>query len=306
MLTRALLTGLVVLSVTSPARGWDDQGHMMVAAVAFDQLTPATKARVAMLLALNKYPTNGENDVGEGDKAKAAFVMAATSPDAIKRQPHVFDNDGEDPRKAPAAGQNIGYNDRYMHKYWHYVDRPFSPDHTKLIQPPKVNAQERVALFRKTLASDVPDALKAFDLVWLLHLVGDVHQPLHAASRFTHEAPRGDDGGNGVRLRASGAEKLHGFWDDAAGESKSVAAAIDAARALPPPDPALAAKRGESDWVRESFMLAKTAVYVAPVGPGPGPFALDDAYKANAKHIAEQRIALAGARLANLLNTELK
>jgi hypothetical protein len=282
---------------------------MMVAAIAFDQLTPKTKARVAQLLALNKYPTDGVNDAGPADRAKAAFMMAATDADAIKKDRQHFKDDGEDPtnkKKAPSPGRNTGFNDKFMHKYWHYVDRPFSPDNTTLIQPPKINAQERIALFRKTLASKKPDRLKAFDLVWLLHLVGDVHQPLHATSRFT-AGHMGDRGANDVKLCALPCkDELHAFWDGVPGDDTSVSAAIAAASALAQPDPAKASISSEAAWVQESFQAAQDSVYVGPIGVGNGPFTLTDAYKADAKKVADERIALAGARLANLLNTELK
>jgi hypothetical protein len=82
---------------------------------------------------------------------------------------------GEDPTAAPDASRNTGFDDKNMHRYWHYIDQPFSPDGTPLAQPPSINAQERIGLFRHTIASaSVPDSLKAYDLVWLLHLIGDV------------------------------------------------------------------------------------------------------------------------------------
>jgi hypothetical protein len=194
-----------------------------------------------------------------------------------------------------------------MHKYWHYIDVPFSPDGTPLAQPPSINAQERITLFRKTLASNAPDTLKAYDFVWLLHLVGDVHQPLHATSRFINGARKGDNGGNAVKLCISPCrDELHAFWDDAAGKNETVSAAINAARALPQPNPAQASEHDEAVWVQESFEIAKKVVYSPPIGPGLGPFTLDNAYKANAKKVAGERMALAGARLANLLNDELK
>jgi hypothetical protein len=283
---------------------------MMVAAIAYDQLTPKAKARVAKLLALNKYPTNGTNDAGASDKAKAAFMMAATDPDAIKGDRKHFKDDGEDPtnpKKAPSPGRNTGFDDKFMHKYWHYVDLPFSPDNTHLVQPPKINAQERIALFRKTIASKAPDKLKAFDLVWLLHLVGDVHQPLHATSRFTHDGSMGDRGANEVKLCALPCkDELHAFWDGLPGDSTSVSAAIAAAGGIPKADPAQVSISGEGAWVQESFQAAQKSVYVDPIGVGNGPFTLTDSYKMDAKAVADGRIALAGARLANLLNAELK
>ena len=68
----------------------------------------------------------------------------------------------------------------------------------------------------------------------------------------------------------------------------------------------LAGKSDEKDWIAESLMKAQQTVYAAPIATGDGPFTLTPAYKRNAAALAKQRVALAGARLANLLNTELK
>jgi len=76
------------------------------------------------------------------------------------------------------------------HKYWHFVDKPFSKDGTTHFpELPIPNAQTQIDAFRAVLASNADDALKSYDLVWLLHLVGDVHQPLHASSRVSRAAP---------------------------------------------------------------------------------------------------------------------
>jgi len=106
MSLRAVLAALAIL-IAGPAQTWDDQGHMMVAAVAFDRLTPATKARVAKLLKLNRYPTNGTNDAVRADKAKATFMLAATSADAIKADRADYTDDGEDPTRVAGAASNL-------------------------------------------------------------------------------------------------------------------------------------------------------------------------------------------------------
>jgi hypothetical protein len=69
--------------------------------------------------------------------------------------------------------------------------------------------------------------------------------------------------------------------------------------------PGLASKSDAADWVKESFD-AKSAVYRAPIAAGLGPFTITPAYKSAARTLAKQRVALAGARLANMSNTELK
>jgi hypothetical protein len=298
------------LALTRPALAWDDHGHMMIAASAYDQLSPRAKARVAQLLTLNRYPTKGMNDASAADAAKAAMMMAATAPDAVRSDRTDFIDDGDDPTnhtKAPDPGRNSGFDDKFMHKYWHYIDEPFSPDHTARIDPPDINARQRIGLFRQTIASNAGDDLKAYDLVWLLHLVGDVHQPLHATSRFTHDGPKGDRGGNEVKLCVLPCkDELHAFWDDALGTGDKVSAAIAAARRLPSPDPMDAKKSDEATWVQESFEAAQNVVYTAPIGVGNGPFTIDEPYRNKARTEAEKRAALAAARLANLLNNELK
>jgi hypothetical protein len=156
-------------------------------------------------------------------------------------------------------------------------------------------------------------ALKSYDLVWLLHLVGDVHQPLHCATRVSATAPQGDDGGNKALVVCDGcqtAQRLHALWDDLPGTAKSVKLAltpvIAAATKLPTPDPTLAAKSDEKAWVAESFQAAQAVVYQPPILAGNGPFTLTPAYTDAARTVAQERVALAAARLANLLNKELK
>src|SRR5262249_33321601 len=62
-----------------------------------------------------------------------------------------------------------------------------------------------------------------------------------------------------------------------------------------------------SDWIKESFDAAKQASYKSPpIGAGAGPFTLTQTYRTAARNVAEKRIALAGSRLAKILNEELK
>jgi hypothetical protein len=187
------------------------------------------------------------------------------------------------------------------------VDTPFTQDGTALPAIPVPNAEERIGIFRGVLASTEPDLLKSYDLTWLLHLVGDVHQPLHSATRVSSSQPDGDAGGNLVHICKPGCSReLHAFWDDILGTSSNPNSALTVGKSLPAPDPTRAGKSDAADWVEESFEDAKNAVYVAPIGAGAGPFTITAAYTDAARILAKQRVALAGARLAHLLNTELK
>jgi hypothetical protein len=302
----ALAASALVFVSCANAFAWNDRGHMMVGAVAWDQLSPSAKARASELLKLNPLYGKWVQSASEEDADEIAFVRAATWPDFIKRSTD-YTNDGEDPSASgPDASRNIGYSDKLMHKYWHYIDLPFSTDGTETTPPKEPNAETQITAFRDTISGTATDDVKSYDLVWLLHLVGDVHQPLHATSRFSAQFPQGDSGGNGekVCVPACG-EALHAFWDDALGKSESVLGAIKAAAQLDDAPASGAAIANPQAWIVESFELAKSTVY-QPIGDGKGPFTLSDDYKDDAKTIAEERVALAGARLANLLNAFLK
>ena len=142
--------------------------------------------------------------------------------------------------------------------------------------------------------------------MWLEHLIGDVHQPLHAVSRFTHDLPNGDAGGNRVSLcpatKPTCRAELHAFWDDVLGSGKSVASAKGAAIKIADGRSAPTANPNVDKWIEESFEIAQSDVYVVPVGIGKGPFILDSVYKQHARTVAEGRVWLAGNRLADSLN----
>ncbi|HVV52999.1 MAG TPA: S1/P1 nuclease [Polyangia bacterium] len=301
-----VLLGLSAFAPVRPAAAWNAHGHMTVAGFAYTRLTPDVRKKVDELLRLNPNYETWVSNVPIQRRGVVAFMMGANWPDEIK-QDHAHTRSG-DQSSGPSATRNIGYTDDLVHGYWHYIDVPFSPDGTPLGSVAAPNVETQIAAFRAALASSsTSDDVKSYDLVWLLHLVGDVHQPLHAVSRFDREERRGDRGGSGVRIcEPTCGTSLHYFWDDALGMGTDPQAAIDEASRLPTPDRGLAGIADEAKWVEESFQLAKTAVYIDPVGIGPGPFTVDGKYKEHARAIAVNQVALAGARLANLLNDALK
>ena len=300
---RVALLPAIALATAQPALGWNDFGHMVVAAAAYERLTPRARTESARLLRLNPDYPGWVRGQSMARRDEVAFMRAATWADVIKHSPDYAD-DGERP-SGPEADRNSGYSDHLQHRYWHFIDLPFSPDGTALPPIPEPNAVTRIQAFRAVLRDPAADAaLRSYDLVWLLHLVGDLHQPLHAVSRFTRDLPGGDAGGNLVRLcQPPCREELHALWDAAAGSERSPAAAQRLARELPAVAVAAASVGDPAAWARESLRLAEREVY-APLGPGPGPgpYRLTRAYRARARLIARQRIALAGARLARLLN----
>ena len=312
---------LILVAGATPLYAWDSFGHMEVAYLAYQKLTPAMRARAYALLQLNPDFATWETTIPAGtsdaDKQMMIFMIASIWPDEIKSvSPYSDRFTDEDPANpnvpdGATSGQNIGYTDLFRHRYWHFVDQPFSQDGTALPPIPQPNAQTQIAAFRAVLASSSPDLLKSYDLVWLLHLVGDVHQPLHCSTRVASGQPKGDQGGNLVKCPNCnpGYGELHGFWDDVlgtTGNSPDYQSVITAAQQLAAPQASLAGNVDANVWITESFTFAKTIVYKSPIEAGLGPFTLTTQYETAAKTLAAQRVALAGARLGNVLNQELQ
>jgi hypothetical protein len=319
---RACACSILVALLPTLSFAWGSIGHMTVAYVAYQKLTPAAKARVRDLLKLNPDYANWDKQIPAGtspeDHDRIIFIIASTWADDIKGEPQ-YSDDGSDGGNTPdgdSSSQNIGYSDLLRHKYWHFVDMPFSPDQTPLPSIPAPNAQTQIVAFRAVLKSSQSDELKSYDLTWLLHLVGDVHQPLHATTRVTQSHPKGDAGGNLVKLFGDAASNLHSYWDDLPGSDckfcndkiQCVNRAIVLSKILPPVPPKSARNTDTETWIRESFDYARTTVYRAPIGTGDQPATIEPGsqYETQAYKVARRRIALAGARLAQVLNEELK
>ena len=295
----ALTSSLLVLQ---PTLAWNDFGHEAVASVCYQRLTPQVKERAKALIKLN--PQYGEwlkHVCPAFDEDEQLFMIAATWSDQIKdRSDYINDPAG------PDSTQNIGYSDKRMHKYWHYVDIPYSQDGTPLPPLPLPTAEDEIPAFQRVLASDANDELKSYDLCWLLHIVGDIHQPLHTINRACKDSPRGDNGANDVKITGSADKALHKFWDNLLGPEGPPATVIPFAHKLSSANKELAAETNVHDWVQESHQLAIDKFYQKPIGPEDGPYALTKEYKKMASKLAKQRVELAGERLANLLNQSLK
>lgn len=310
---RGISLKCAVLLVTLACRtgqAWNSIGHMSVAYAAYQKLSPAEKARVSVLLQLNpnykQWLTYIPSGASDADRDMYVFMMAATWPDEIKAMGSHFVGTDTPPRNE-LASLNDGYTALKTHKYWHFSNMPLGGDPANPAPLSVPTVTQKITAFRAALASKEADDLKSYDLVWLIHMVGDVHQPLHCATRVSAANPKGDEGGNLVVVNGP-AKELHAFWDGALGEgeTKNFMNAVKVGEALPAPDAALVNDDKEDDWAAESYALAKSDVYVDPVGPGLGPYAMSDTYTANMQKIAQQRVALAGARLGTLLKEALQ
>jgi len=310
----AVLLSLFVVVPTGYA--WNGFGHMAVAYVAYQHLGPQTKARADKLLRQNPLYATWRKQLPDGLTAEQQntmlFMIAATWPDQIRGDKSYHADGSEGGNRAPVNGgdENIGYSDKALHKYWHFVNTPISQDGT-LVQPAfSPDAETQIKAFTRAIASHESTDRESSDMIWLMHMVGDVHQPLHNATRFTKDSPNGDAGGNLVAVTATAcagnsATELHALWDSAIGTSEDPQMVMKVAAALPPQTVA-ASDQDVDVWIAESVKLAQTKAYVAPVGDGKGPFTLDQTYCDQVREVGGQRVAQAGMRLANLLNANLK
>jgi hypothetical protein len=315
MRTAKMISALIGLLVTplTPALAWWDAGHMQIAYVAYKQLDAPVKDKVDALLKLNKdYPKWTAGAPDEKTAKVYAFTHAATWADDIKTKEYGYTRDKVD---SPTAGQNIGYTDTNQHAYWHFKDIKFSPDGTPLPSPDPVDAVTQMKLMIAALpaTSGASDDVRSYDLVWLLHLVGDAHQPLHASGRFTKPIPNGDAGGNAEAVIPATGETiaLHAYWDSIfGGYSSPYGAVFDAdgmdGLASITANKAAAQISDPEAWVEESVELAKQFAYAPPVSMGKNAVLLTREYETNSRNIARGQAALAAARLANVLNATLK
>lgn len=286
-------TALGLLLLTIPLQAWNATGHRIVAAIAYDHLTAKAKARVDELL--KQHPDFS------GLTARAAFLAAAVWPDTIRGDRRFYDDTYADAKPTPLLP---GFPSMARHTNWHYTDVPFSPDGTPLELPKVPN------ILTELLRILNEPSLTAYDLPWLIHLTGDVHQPLHTTSRFTKSQPHGDQGGNLVYITPG--RNLHVLWDDLAGTDTSdgyvdrFASEITTEFLRATPEPGRLS--GDPNrWVDEGFELSKRDVYT--FGPETGtqeqPIRLPEGYETRPHAIARAQLAKAGFRLATALNAKL-
>jgi hypothetical protein len=293
------------LLFTFPAFGWNATGHRIVAAIAYDRLTPQVRARVDDLLRqhpdYSRFAQNAPEDPAQ--RGRAVFIAAAVWPDNIKGDPRFWDDTHADARPTPPLP---GFPDMKRHTNWHYFDTPYAPDGAHTEKQHKPNALTELPRLLNELPKE-SDAAAAYDLPWIEHITGDVHQPLHCISRFLKSAKGGDAGGNLVFIAPRG--NLHSLWDGAAGFDTSDAYVAKYAAEAVAEDPAPAAiEKSPKKWVAEGAALARTSVYTFGLenGTAQHPVHLPDSYIENARRIARVQVAVAGYRLAAVLNDRLK
>ena len=312
MLKKLTPVTLVLLLLAIPVQGWNNKGHMVVAYIAYMELDDDVKLKVDALLQrhpdfhhkLTAFagPPNGAN------YRLIIFMNAATWPDSIREDPRFYDETDPDSIPTPKLP---GFPTMKKMKPWHYIDFPFSPDNSPLAGPASINALKLMRASRHALNNQqVPLNNQAYLLAWLLHVAGDVHQPLHCTSRFTAaisppDYPEGDRGGNEFVIKPFPvpeanyrAENLHSFWDGVLGVKRELSSVRTLATSIMNQHPKpTTINTNEQAWIDESFRLARSDVYT--IDPDTS---IKPAYFSNAQRLARERIAIAGYRIAEVLN----
>lgn len=279
VLTRALSLSLLLFPFTAFA--WGPVGHMVVANIAYQKLKPDVRDKVDQLVSyLHAEYSNMEQ-----------FTQIAYWPDTL-------------------GSQKIS-----SYQHWHYIDVPLVADGAGLPQKDMIDddnavwAMNNIQNIVKNEKHGNPYERARF-LSFLVHIVGDLHQPLHTVSYVSTNHPEGDRGGNDYHVRFSGAKtQLHHVWDSGVGRFNNVLSEENVNTI----SKAIVARYPESyfgkdklddlkpeDWAKEGMVNAKDYVYVTPENRD-----LSTQYIQNGQRVAEQQVALAGYRLARILNTLL-
>lgn len=306
---RALVLCLIVCIVGPVVDGysWSRTGHMIIAAMAYRTLPAHLQEAYTDLL--RHHPAFEEweqsyNDLNvDIDFGEYLFMQASFWPDVIRR-----------------AGSD------YDRPTWHYTNFP-------LTKSMLVGANTAIGE-TLTPANDVLHALdeshrilsdpsmneadRAAHLSWMLHVVGDVHQPLHCVALVNDTYLEGDRGGNLFFVRPSRSSEgvnLHAFWDRLLGTSDDVRNARNettrllASGGFEPAD-RVDLSMNFRDWALEGRALAIEYVYLngqlegaVRDGARRAPL-LPRSYAGDAKELAEKRAVVAGQRLAKVLEMD--
>lgn len=301
----ALYAGVfaALLATLPSAHAWGPVGHRAVGGVADRLLNDAAKAQVAALLA-NDLDKSGQPSGRTTLEAVSTWADEIRSTSENKPLRHYDD--------IPACGAV-----------------PSTP--TWCDAAHGECASQQIEQQKAVLADPSQSALARNEaLKWLVHLVGDIHQPLHAATNVYVDGTTDDQGnatdrgGNDVPVALSGAKtrgarELHGVWDNdlvnlafgrpvsnRTGLSASVLTRLASAAAKLPPT---SLNGSALDWAKQSNQLARKVAYkfdeFACYEPVNDTVTLSAAYIGKAKQLIPNQIELAGARLANLLNSVL-
>jgi hypothetical protein len=279
---QAFIAALALLLLPSPAFAWWEYGHETTAEVAMKLVKPRTKQSILWLLKNQKAletPTCPARTIEE----------ASIWPDCIKK-----------------------LGDRFSYQYaWHFEDVEICK--TFDLKEPCANGNcvsSQIARAQRMVADrELPTRDRVMALAFLVHFVGDIHQPLHAVE---HD---GDQGGNKVKASygAIPHTNLHSIWDGLLAD-RAISTPPPGAEGLlseiSPHERVELAKGSVQDWGRESSELAKAKVYGSVIAdpcakPAPAQVSMDEAKIEELIPVMRLQVAKGGIRLARLLDEAL-
>src|SRR6188768_4181751 len=203
---------LLVLLVAVPTYAWNATGHKTIALIAYNQLTPAVRARVDRLLMQHPDYPKWIAVIPVRDRGRVAFLEASVWPDTIRYDGRFH---ADNARPTPNI-KGLPPGAQARHTSWHYMNLPFSIDGTPTHPSEEPNILTKLRDFEKL--GSMSDVEQTYLLPWVLHLIGDIHQPLHTMARFDRYRQDGDRGGNSVELLSG---NLHSYWDSRIGTSET-------------------------------------------------------------------------------------
>jgi len=198
----------------------------------------------------------------------------------------------------------LAYRGIKWYSTMHYIDIPYSDDNSPLPIIQDINAiwaiKNSINIISNKYASNFD---KGIALRIILHVVGDIHQPLHTITKVSKEFPNGDRGGNLQLLQKNSvAKNLHAYWDRGGGLLKVRKPIIlDMANEylkLSPCNPNTI-KVDLSAWANEANDLAIKIAYKNL----PKSKIISDKYQLKVKNLTKKQLAIAGCRIAAIFNT---
>lgn len=283
-LLRFALAAVPAIVLAAPAQAYWEFGHQTVAKIAFANVRPATRVAIRRLLA--------ETPKLDTPECPATTIEgASTWADCVK------------PLKGPDGKSRFGY--AYN---WHFQDVDVCAPFT-LAEACKdgncVSAQitRDVAILKDHRA---PAKERVQALVFLIHFVGDLHQPLHAGEKH-------DKGGNDLAAAYGSYSpkrfNLHSIWDGTLAE-RAITSGPSLVRRYPAAERRRIAAGDVTDWSRESWQVAHDTVYASALGgdpcsPSPAKVTLDAATIERIVPVARLEVERGGLRLAKLLDQAL-
>ena len=288
---------------------WNDVGHKITGYIAWQRMSPA--AREAVFKILQSAPEDSDLSV---------FYMSGPEPEQTRKMEYfMFATTWADVVRERSLENRYK---KYHHSNWHYDDTFWKQVGNKAeIQEKKEEggvAVARLVEFDKVIHdAKASDKDKAIAIAWIMHLIGDLHQPLHTSARVTDLEPKGDQGANLFLLTPQGTprenqQNLHWFWDSIVGRAAPIKGdtcerdyITSVANSIMKKNPyklfGSSLELGAYEkWRRESFALNPTDVFTPDLVRFQTP---SEKYKRHAYEVAQRRLALAGYRLGDTLNS---